>query len=447
MDGVTLVTVLRLAVGAAGLALVGRLIFSSYVYLSWRALLFFVVALGSYFTSLFLVWRGTAAPIIAVVELFFGVGLFGVLLEHILADRQRLNDSRKLMEQRRHAVTLAEKRAQELQLLSQITRELTSSLDLRDVLQAVVDRALMLGEADAVTVFVRNSETGELTDYHVSAARSQMLSQLPAPRPDGLTATVSRSGESAFIADVQRHGMYADNPYPELRSIACLPLRQEGETIGVLNVSYLEPHPFDDDEMHLLSALADTAALAVRNAVLHDRIANLAVTDELTGLANRRRFLQSVRGELQRARRYQKPLTMLMVDLDRLKQINDSSGHAAGDAMLRGVAQCLRSCVRDTDVPARLGGDEFAVLLPETDKDRAVRIAERIREAVERFHTQVNGAEIHSTVSIGVVSREAGDLPDLPTFVHLADDALYRSKTLGRNAVTALDSPPSPPVG
>jgi diguanylate cyclase (GGDEF)-like protein len=444
MAGITLISVLRVLVGAAGLILVGRLVALSYVYLSWRAPLLFVLAAVSYLASVVLLFFPGTAVIISVTELFLGLGLFGVLLEHILADRLRLSDSQKLMEQRRKAVTLAEKRAQELQLLSQITRELTSSLDLRDVLQAVVDRAMTLGEADAVTVFVRNSETGELTDYHVSSARSQLLSELPAPRAEGLTAAVARSGEAAFINDVQTHPLYAENPYPELRSIACLPLRQEDEIIGVLNVSYLAPHIFDDDEAHLLNALADTAALAVRNAVLHERISRMAVTDELTNLANRRRFLQAVRSELQRARRYQKPVTMLMVDLDRLKQINDTYGHAAGDAMLRGVAHCLRACVRDTDVPARLGGDEFAVLLPETDRERAVMIAERIREAVEKFQTHVNGTEIASTVSIGVVSREAGDLPDLPTFVHLADDALYKSKTMGRNTVTALEPPPAP---
>ena len=437
--------VLRLAGGLAGLVVVGRLVFSSGVYLAWRATALFGVAVAAYLISIYFVLTSGMSATVQLVELFYALGLFGVLVEHVLADRQRLADSQRLMEQRRRAVMLAEKRAQELQLLSEITRELTSSLNLHDVLQAVVDRALTLGEADTVTVFVMNQETGELTDYHVTASRSQRVSDLPSPRPQGLTAAVARTGEAAFVADVSGHPMFSDRPYPDLRSIACVPLRQDTQIIGVLNVSYLHPHAFDDDEMHLVSALADTAALAVRNAVLHDQITSLAVTDELTGLANRRRFLREVRHELQRARRYEKPLTMLMVDLDRLKQINDQNGHAAGDAMLRGVAQCLRACVRDTDLPARLGGDEFAVLLPETDRQHAVTIAERIRQAVEQFRVHVLEVEVFSTVSIGVVSCDASDLPDLPTFIHLADDALYKSKTMGRNAVTAIEAPPSAP--
>ncbi len=376
-------------------------------------------------------------------ETLFGIGIVGVLWENMVADRQRHKDSQKLMDQWRLASNLAQKRARELETLSEVTRELTASLNLREVLQAVVDRALRLGDADAVTVFVL-SETGELTDYHVTAAATERLKQLPTPRSDGLTVMVAKTGEAAFITDVRRHPLYADGSYPDMYAIASLPLHFDEAVVGVMNVGYTRPHPFDDEEMRTLTSLAGVAALAVHNAALHERIARLAVTDELTNLPNRRRFLASVRAEMQRARRYARPLTLLMVDLDHLKQINDQNGHAAGDAMLRGVAQCLRSIVRDTDLPARLGGDEFAVLLPETGREVALGIAERIRAAVENFSTVVDEAAIRSTVSIGLVSRDPGDLQDLPTLIHLADDALYKSKTQGRNAVTALDSPLAP---
>jgi len=254
-----------------------------------------------------------------------------------------------------------------------------------------------------------------------------------------LTVAVAKSGQAAFIPDTQSHPLYADGSYPDLRSIASLPLRFEDEVVGILNVGYTRAHEFDDEEVRLLSTLADSAAIMVHNAAMHDHIVKLAVTDELTGLANRRRFLEVLRSEMHRARRYERSLTLLMVDLDRLKQINDQYGHAAGDAMLRGVAQCMRSNVRDTDVPARLGGDEFAVLLPETPGAAAVAIAERIRTGVENSSVVVDGVTIRGTVSVGLVSRGPGDLHDLPSFIHLADDALYKAKTSGRNAVTALD--------
>ncbi len=453
MNGDLLLSILRVVVATAGLVIVGRLVWASYVYLSTRVYVFFALALISYLLIGFfrflapLLRLSADETLVQNLEILYAIGIVGCLWEQVRADLKRYTGSQKLMEQWRSASNLAKKRAHELEIFSEINRELTSSLDLRAVLQALVDHGQRLGDADAVTVFLVNGETGEITDYRVTAAARDGLKQLPSPRPDGLTVTVAKSGEAAFIPDTRSHPLYADGSYPDLYSIASLPLRFEDEIVGVLNVGYTRAHQFDDEEIRLLSTLADSAALTVHNAEMHDRVVKLAVTDELTGLANRRRFLEVLRSEMHRSRRYDRPLTLLMVDLDRLKQINDQNGHAAGDAMLHGVAQCMRSNVRDTDLPTRLGGDEFAVLLPETPGEAAGVIAERIRLGVENFSTVVDGATIRSTVSIGLVSRGPGDLHDLPSFIHLADDALYKAKTAGRNAVTALEPAGVKPEG
>jgi len=438
----------RILVAITGLVLIGHLLFTSHVYLSRRAFLFFALALISFVAiGYYRVFPSSGGVNSAqatgdLIETLFVIGCVGALLEHVFGDRRRHADSQKLLEQWRLASRLAQRRTQELETLSEITRELTSSLDLPEVLQAVVDRALHLGGADWVAVFGVNPETGEFSDYQVSAPASERLKHLPAPRPNGLTATVARTGEAAFIADAAHHPFYADGSYPDLYAIASLPLRLEDEVVGVMNVGYnTQLHQFDDQEIRLLSALADAAALAVHNAKLHERISTLAVTDDLTGLANRRRFLQVLRAELHRARRYERPLTLLMVDVDGLKQTNDHYGHGAGDAILCGVAQNLSTSIRDTDLAARLGGDEFAVLLPETPREAALSIAERIRAAIESLRIAVAGDTLCSTVSIGMVSGEANDLPDLPTFIRIADDALYKSKAMGRNALTALEMP------
>ena len=446
MNGEWLLSIIRALVATVGLVIVVHLVRASYVYLSTRVFAFLGLAALSYLIIGFFRFIGPFVGLaingewLSFLEILYAVGIVGCLWEQMRADQKRYADSQKLMEQWRQASNLANKRANELTIFSEINRELASSLDLREVLEALVERGLRLGDADAVTVFVRNRETSELTNYRVTAAARDELKHLPSPRPDGLTNSVARSGEAAFIGDARNHPLYADGAYPDLRSIASLPLRFEGEVVGVMNVGYVRLHQFDDEEIRLLSTLADAAAVTVNNAAMHERILRLAVTDELTGLANRRRFLEVLRSEMHRARRYGRPLTLLMVDLDRLKQINDENGHAAGDAMLRSVAQCMRSSVRDTDMPARLGGDEFAVLLPETGGDAAVTIAERIRAGVENYNVVVDGATVRSTVSIGLVSRSPGDLHDLPSFIRLADDALYRSKTMGRNAVTTFDA-------
>lgn len=448
MDWLTALFAFRVVVAITGLLLIGQLLFTSHVYLSRRAFLFFALAVISFISigyyRLFPLSNSVSSAQATgdLVETIFVIGIVGALLEHVFADRRRHQDSQKLLEQWRLASSLAQKRTQELEILSAVTRELTSSLNLPEVLQAVVNQALRLGGADSVAVFVVNRETGELTDYRVTAAVSERLRHLPAPRPNGLTATVARTGEAAFIADAMHHPFYADGSSPDLYAIASLPLRLEGEVLGVMNVGYnTQPHEFDDQEIRLLSALADAAALAVHNAALHERISTLAVTDDLTGLANRRRFLQTLRAELQRARRYERPLTLLIVDVDALKQANDHYGHAAGDVILCGVSQILSNSIRDTDLAARLGGDEFAVLLPETPREAALSIGERIRSAIESLRLTVGTETLCGTVSIGMVSGEAKDLPDLPTFIRIADDALYKSKAMGRNALTALEMP------
>jgi diguanylate cyclase (GGDEF)-like protein len=377
--------------------------------------------------------------LLQISGLLFGASVVGVLVQTLQSERKRLRDTQRLVDQWRRASALAEKRLREVEVLAAISRRLAASLELRQTLQSVVDQAREVSAADGVSIFVRDPETGELTDYRVTAAVSERYKDLPPPRPKGITYEVARTGESLFIADAQHHPLFADGAYPNLHAIASLPLKLEGEMVGVMNVGYNRPYEFDESTFRLLHAVADNAAVAVHNAELHERLRKQATTDELTGLVNRRRFLELLRTEMQRARRYNHPLSLLMVDLDRLKQINDQHGHAAGDAMLCGVAQCIKVHIRETDVPVRLGGDEFAVLMPETGREAAWSVAERIRTTVEAFRADMGESLISSTVSVGVISRVAGHLQDLPSFLHLADDALYKSKTTGRNRVTVWD--------
>lgn len=444
-----LIVAMRFVAAFVALGFIGRLVLTAHAYRSWRAGAFYGVAMataivmGLYRFGVSQAGQPLSAQstmVLAGMETVFAFGILASLWEHWLAERKRHADLQRLMDQWRRATTVAHKRTQEIEVLFDLTRELTASLDLAEVLRAVVQRTLTLSEADRVKVYGRSPDTGELLNYHVTAAAGP-AAHFPHPRPHGLTASVARSGQAAFIADVTRHPLYAGHEVGDLRALASVPLIFEGDVVGVMNALFTQPHRFEDEEMRLLGALADTAALAVHNAAMHARITQLAVTDELTGLANRRRFMELVRQEVQRARRYQRSLTLLMIDLDRLKQINDQNGHAAGDAMLRGVAEAMRHNTRATDYVARLGGDEFAVLLPETGRDEALVIAERIRASVEKFSANVNGALIRSTVSIGLVCRQPGEVGDLPGFIHLADDALYHSKTAGRNQVTVVESP------
>ena len=441
MDWLTLIYLSRLALAALGLVFVGRLLRTARIYLSWLAFLYFGLAclafpcIGVLRLGLF----GVADNVVVrqVFETLFFAGVAGSLLEHVRADRRRYRDSRRLLEQWRHSSGQSRQRADELEVLAAATSRLVSSLDLRQVLQAAVDHAQRATGADAVVVYLLDGETGRLAGQGVTATAGSRHAggPLPAPRPNGLTASVARDGEAAFVDDVAAHPLFQAER-PPLRSLAAVPLRVKGAVVGVLNIGYQRPHAFDADDRRMLLALADIAALAVHNASQHERLARLAVTDDLTGLPNRRRFLEALRAEAQRARRYQRTVSLLMLDLDGLKEVNDQHGHAAGDSVLRGVAQVLRASTRDTDLPARLGGDEFAVLLPETEPEAALRLAERIRAGVAGWRAQLDGGPVGATVSIGVVSAQGAALPELPLFMRLADEALYEAKAAGRNTVT-----------
>ena len=184
-----------------------------------------------------------------------------------------------------------------------------------------------------------------------------------------------------------------------------------------------------------ISNLASEAGLALEVVSLYDNMKIMAVTDGLTGLYNHREFYQSLRRELDRARRYRHSLSLLMIDVDDFKQFNDRFGHPAGDFALRKIGELLRKCARTTDIIARYGGEEFAVILPESTPGGSLMVAERIKSEVAG-HNFIQSASnpVHLTVSIGVYSSESGDVSE-DQIVSLADEASYIAKKSGKNQV------------
>lgn len=176
-----------------------------------------------------------------------------------------------------------------------------------------------------------------------------------------------------------------------------------------------------------------------RDMTMQKRIAlkleALAHTDPLTGLSNRRHFIEHAEREVDRAGRYARPLSMLMVDLDRFKLVNDTHGHPVGDATLTHAARICESVLRLNDICGRIGGEEFAVLLPETDPEGAGRTAERLREAVEASELVSGTARIKITVSVGVATLLPGQQLAMTELMRRADGALYQAKRDGRNRV------------
>ena len=192
---------------------------------------------------------------------------------------------------------------------------------------------------------------------------------------------------------------------------------------------------FEAETMKLAEWLSSQAAIALENARLHDVVQWQAITDELTGLVNRRRFLDALRSEIARGQRLGGRLSVVLADLDDFKLVNDRFGHHAGDEVLLAFADLLRAHGRDVDVAARLGGEEFAILLPETGIDGASAGAERLRRSLAELSLPIgdNGRGVHVTASFGVAELSNGQ--SLDALLRAADSALYQAKGKGKNRV------------
>lgn len=228
----------------------------------------------------------------------------------------------------------------------------------------------------------------------------------------------------------------------DLASIAIIPLMQAGKLFGSINFGSMRADRFSSDQASdFFAHLGAIASFSLENAVNRARLLRSGFTDVLTGWYNRRYLQVRITEELARARRHRAALTCLMLDIDHFKRINDSFGHAAGDTVLRDLAQLIDAQIRATDVAARFGGEEFVILLPDTDARAGEQLAERIRAAVELETFRIaDGTALTVTVSVGVAARSlersAEDLKAAgDELIARADVALYRAKGSGRNRV------------
>jgi len=228
----------------------------------------------------------------------------------------------------------------------------------------------------------------------------------------------------------------------QLRSIALVPLLRQQRLVGSINFGSPDAQRFTRDHAtDFLNHLAAIAAFCLENAVNREKLVRAGLTDVLTGWYNRRYLQSRLREEVILARRYNQSLVCLLLDIDDFKDINDSHGHLAGDAVLREVAHRVKGQVRGSDVAARFGGDELAVLLPHTDEAAGVRMAERIRNAVSSTPISIDPrTAVTVTISVGVAQdapTRSRTEPDLigEALLQEADAALYQAKADGRDQV------------
>jgi diguanylate cyclase (GGDEF)-like protein len=215
------------------------------------------------------------------------------------------------------------------------------------------------------------------------------------------------------------------------------PLRLRGAVIGAVVATHTEPGRLGMSELRALSLFDAVASFRLASAWKLEEVTRRALVDGLTGLTNRIGFEEELRASLAEQMRHQWPVSLVLVDVDNFKNVNDSQGHEAGDEVLRAVAKTLEDGVRTTDVCARVGGDEMALILKDTDVEGARELAERLRAAIEALRVSGYGEPITVTASLGVVTYPK-EVTDWNALYRSADQALYRAKAAGRNVVQGV---------
>jgi diguanylate cyclase (GGDEF)-like protein len=319
-----------------------------------------------------------------------------------------------------------------------LTAKLTESRPLEESLHAVTDAALTLVQANHASIRLLDGSHSEL----LSGARSgagTTTRPMHFRRGHGLIGWVVEYKEAVCLDDVDKDPRFVPGKQGfSIRSMLAEPLWSAGQVIGVLSVSSAKRRAFDADDRLLTRLLANCCTPPVERA----RLRRLAMTDDLTLAYNQRYMSPRVNEEIERARRSGQPLSVLLVDLDHFKNVNDVHGHDAGDTVLRLFADRVRSIVRRVDVFIRRGGEEFLLLMPATALEQARNTAERIRRNLSEGELDVGGGKrVRQTVSIGVATWDFKESPD--ALQRRADVAMYAAKEHGRDHVTTSAPPVS----
>jgi diguanylate cyclase (GGDEF)-like protein len=329
------------------------------------------------------------------------------------------------------------RRLHELDSLYSATRALLTTLDYETLLGRILDAAISaIPAAEKGILNLMAPETGKLEIRAMFGYKDPRIRTSTKRRIHGYTALATQQRKPMLIHDATMEGLYGllegeaeDLP---VRSIIIAPLILEDQALGALILSASNRSAFTQDDLRLLESFAATISAAINNSLLHSRMQRLAITDSVTNLYNRRGFYELARREIERARRFGHSLSVIMMDLDQLKTVNDTYGHAVGDQVLRTLADRLSQHVREFDILCRYGGDEFALLLPETDLFMASSVAERLRASIADEPIDTDGGPVPITISLGI-TKATPSTSNLEELLKSADRALYAAKQGGRN--------------
>ncbi|MDO9546337.1 MAG: histidine kinase N-terminal 7TM domain-containing protein [Pelolinea sp.] len=327
--------------------------------------------------------------------------------------------------------------AEEMEILYEISLAIAAGVGLEQTTQAVFRQLKKVIPIDLFYLALFES-TEKVLSYFMYQGNGERIDIKPFHlfQKQSLTRFVMEKQQTVYIPDFDSKDSILKEDEVikvagfENRTVLGIPLILRGEVMGVLSMQAAKPNVYDHDQIRLLETIAQQTSIAMDNAKLFEKMQAMAITDSLTELYNRRYFYMVLENEIERAKRYPSSLSLIMLDIDHFKRVNDKHGHLAGDEVLLSFSNECRKLLRQSDVMFRYGGEEFMILLPESNKEETMNVAERIRSAIEETEFGTKKGMVKITTSLGV-----SEFSEPSEFIESVDKAMYAAKEAGRNCV------------
>src|SRR5580700_7149805 len=333
----------------------------------------------------------------------------------------------------------ADRKVQELGIFHDVAKALTSSLDLDSILQTIMEKMAEYFRPDTWSLLMVDEQKDELYFAIAVGAAAEALKDIRLKVGEGIAGWVAKHGEQVVLSDVESDPRFAkridEATHCQTRSVICVPLRSRLRVLGVIQLVNADISQFSEQEIFFLQALCDYAAIAIENARWVEKIQELTITDDCTGLYNARHLYKTLETEVYRSSRFGYEFSVLFIDLDRFKHVNDTHGHLIGSKLLAEIGYLVKAQLRLIDFAFRYGGDEFVVLLPQTGKDQALVVAKRLRDALRASSfCGDEGLNLNVRASIGLATypHDARDAHDI---IRQADEMMYLVKNTTRDNI------------